>query len=54
MLMIRFAKTVVGDAALAWLESLGYAVEYSVPIAVGERAAEKCGTVGHIGQVGRI
>jgi len=37
----RFAESVVEDAALAWLEALGYAVLHGPDIAVGEPAAER-------------
>jgi len=36
-----FAESVVEDAALAWLEALGYAVHHGPDIAVGEPAAER-------------
>ncbi len=39
--MTAFAESVVEDAALAWLESLGYAVLYGPVIAVGEPGAER-------------
>jgi type I restriction enzyme R subunit len=52
MLMSRFPEAVVEDAALAWLESLGYSVRHGLEIAPGELAAEKSGTVGPIGQGG--
>ena len=39
--MSTFAEAVVEDAALAWLESLDYAVLYGPEIAAGEPAAER-------------
>ena len=36
-----FSESVVEDAALAWLEGLGYAVLHGPQIAVGEPAAER-------------
>lgn len=36
----QFTESVVDAAALAWLESLGYAVLHGPNIAVGEPAAE--------------
>ncbi|MFY9268618.1 MAG: type I restriction endonuclease subunit R [Candidatus Manganitrophaceae bacterium] len=39
--MSHFTESVVEDAALAWLESLGYAVLHGPDIAVGEPAAER-------------
>lgn len=36
-----FTESVVEDAALAWLESLGYAVLHGPAIAAGELAAER-------------
>jgi type I restriction enzyme R subunit len=39
--MRPFAESVVEDAALAWLEGLGYAVLHGPEIAVGEPAAER-------------
>ncbi len=36
-----FTESVVEDAALAWLEALGYAVIYGPEIAAGEPAAER-------------
>ena len=36
-----FAESVVEDAALGWLESLGYAVLHGPDIAAGEPAAER-------------
>lgn len=35
-----FAESVVEDAALAWLESLGYAIKHGPEIAPGEFEAE--------------
>jgi type I restriction enzyme, R subunit len=42
-----FTESVVEDAALAWLESLGYAVKHGPEIAPGELFAER----GDYGQV---
>ena len=39
--MTQFAESVVEDAALAWLEALGYAVFHGPEIAVGELGAER-------------
>ncbi len=39
--MMSFTESVVEDAALAWLESLGYAVLSGPAIAVGEPGAER-------------
>jgi type I restriction enzyme R subunit len=39
--MARFSESVVEDAALAWLEGLGYAVLHGPEIAFGEVAAER-------------
>lgn len=36
-----FTESVVEEAALAWLEALGYAVLHGPDIAVGEPAAER-------------
>src|SRR5438045_1310300 len=36
-----FTESVVEDAALAWLEALGYAVLHGPDIAVGEPGAER-------------
>jgi type I restriction enzyme, R subunit len=36
-----FTESIVEDAALAWLESLGYAVLYGPDIAVGMPGAER-------------
>ncbi|MFH1044157.1 MAG: type I restriction endonuclease subunit R [Pseudomonadota bacterium] len=41
MTVQRFAESVVEDAALAWLESLGYAVLHGPDIAVGMPGAER-------------
>ena len=38
--MSSFTESVVEDAALAWLEALGYAILHGPEIAVGELAAE--------------
>jgi type I restriction enzyme R subunit len=35
-----FTESIVEDAALVWLESLGYAVVHGLMIAVGEPSAE--------------
>jgi len=37
----RFAESVVEDAALAWLESLGWSVKHGPDIAPGELGAER-------------
>lgn len=39
--MSAFVESVVEDAALAWLEALGYAVLHGPDIAAGELAAER-------------
>ena len=39
--MTQFAESVVEDAALAWLVSLGYAVLHGPDIAAGKPAAER-------------
>ncbi|RMD61197.1 type I restriction endonuclease subunit R, partial [Candidatus Parcubacteria bacterium] len=39
--MARFTESVVEEAALAWLEDLGYAVQHGPNIAPGEPAAER-------------
>ncbi len=39
--MSRFTESVVEDAALAWLESLGWSVKHGPDIAPGELAAER-------------
>jgi type I restriction enzyme R subunit len=39
--MTRFAESVVEEAALSWLEALGYAVLHGPDIAAGEPAAER-------------
>src|SRR5438309_7041061 len=39
--MARFTESVVEDAALAWLEGLGYKVLHGPDIALGEPAAER-------------
>ena len=39
--MSAFSESVVEDAALAWLESLGYAVKHGLDIAPGESKAER-------------
>ncbi len=36
-----FTESIVEDAALAWLEGLGYAVLHGPEIAAGELAAER-------------
>jgi len=38
-----FTESIVEDAALAWLESLGYALLYVPDIAAGELGAERTG-----------
>jgi type I restriction enzyme R subunit len=45
--MTNFTESVVEDAALAWLESLGYVVKHGPEIAPGELFAER----GDYGQV---
>jgi type I restriction enzyme R subunit len=42
-----FAESTIEQAALAWLESLGYAIQHGPDIAPGEPAAER----GDYGQV---
>jgi hypothetical protein len=42
-----FTESVVEDAALAWLEALGYAVKHDSEIAAGEPAAERSDAVWH-------
>jgi type I restriction enzyme R subunit len=37
----NFTESVVEDAALAWLESLGYAIKHGPEIAPGEFPAER-------------
>ncbi|MDF0673258.1 MAG: hypothetical protein P0120_02790 [Nitrospira sp.] len=39
--MSNFSESVVEDAALGWLEALGYQVLHGPDIAVGELAAER-------------
>ena len=39
--MSNFTESVVEDAALAWLEGLGYSALYGPAIAAGEPAAER-------------
>ncbi len=39
----RFSESIVEDAALAWLEALGYAVLHGPDIAAGEPGAERSG-----------
>ena len=39
--MTNFTESVVEDAALAWLESLGYAVLHGPAIAAGEPDAKR-------------
>ena len=36
-----FTESIVEDAALAWLEELGYAIVHGPEIAVGEPSAER-------------
>ena len=51
----RFSESIVEDAALAWLDALGYAVLHGPDIAAGETGAGKtdvsslgeCGCAGH-------
>ena len=43
--MNPFTESVVEDAALAWLESLGYTVKHGPDIGPGERFAERAATV---------
>lgn len=40
--MTRFTESVVEDAALAWLEVLGYAVKHGPVIAAGDSVREHC------------
>ena len=42
--MTNFTESVVEDAALAWLESLGYAVKHGPEIAPGEIVADRAAT----------
>ncbi len=37
----RFIESVVEDAALAWLESLGYTLKHGLEIGAGDLAAEQ-------------
>ena len=39
--MTTFTESIVEDAALAWLEALGYSVLYGPDIAAGEPGAER-------------
>jgi hypothetical protein len=39
--MSSFTESIVEDAALAWLGSLGYAIRFGLAIAPGEPAAER-------------
>jgi len=39
--MSNFTESIIEDAALAWFESLGYAVKHGIEIAPGELAAER-------------
>jgi type I restriction enzyme R subunit len=39
----RFTESILEDAALAWLESLGYAVLHGSDIAAGEPGAKQTG-----------
>lgn len=43
--MTAFTESVVEDAALAWLESLGYAVKHGPETAPGEFLAERAAPV---------
>ncbi len=47
-------ESVIENTALAWLESLDYVAKHGLKIAPGELAVERCGTVGHIEQAGRL
>lgn len=38
--MSKFAESVVEDAALAWLEALGYSIAHGPVIAAGELVAD--------------
>jgi len=51
---LPLVESVVEEAALAWLESLGYTVKNRLEIPPGKLAAEGCGTVGQFGQAGRF
>jgi type I restriction enzyme R subunit len=51
--MTSFAESVVEQAALAWLQSLGYAVRFGPAIAPGEPAAERT-DYGHVVLEGRL
>jgi type I restriction enzyme R subunit len=44
MLMTPFTESVVEEAALAWLESLGYTVLRGPAVAAGEPGVERMGT----------
>lgn len=39
--MTAFTESVVEDAALAWIESLGYTIKHGPEIALGELLAER-------------
>jgi len=39
--MTQFTESIVEDAALTWLEALGYAVLHGPDIAAGEPGAER-------------
>ena len=39
--MSAFSESIVEDAALAWLESLGWSVRHGLEIAPGKLAAER-------------
>ena len=39
--MSRFSESVVEDAALDWLKSLGWSIKHGLQIAPGELAAER-------------
>ncbi|MGH9429543.1 MAG: type I restriction endonuclease, partial [Terriglobia bacterium] len=39
--MATFSESIVEDAALAWLDELGYTILHGPEIAVGESAAER-------------
>jgi hypothetical protein len=45
MTIVKFTESVVEEAALAWLESLGYAVKHGPEIAPGEFFTERAAPV---------
>ncbi len=51
--MAKFAESVVEDAALDWLEGLGYAIKYGPEIGPGELFAER-GDYGQVVLTGRL